>query len=165
MPRIRLTSTFWSRCRPRDDAKHAFRARHHGEQIVPGHIERLAAEVQRFALEHLYRDAKHVVDGQPVLEAVHAARVFGDVAANAACNLRRRIGRVVEAVLAYGFTDGKVGHTRFDRSGTAVEIDFEDSIELGQDEQDTLRVWACAAGKPGPCPSRDHRNLVFPADS
>ena len=39
---------------------------------------------------------KHVVHRQAVLEAVHAAGVFGDVAADRAGDLARRVGRVVQ---------------------------------------------------------------------
>ena len=42
--------------------------------------------------------AQHVVHGQAVLQAVHAAGVLGDVAADGAGDLGRRIGRVVQAV-------------------------------------------------------------------
>ena len=43
-------------------------------------------------------DGEHVVDREAVLEAVRAARVLGDVAADRADLLARRVGRVVEAV-------------------------------------------------------------------
>jgi hypothetical protein len=43
-----------------------------------------------------------VRDGEPVLEAVRAARVLGDVAPDGADLLARRVGRVLESLSGQG---------------------------------------------------------------
>ena len=83
--------------RLRDDGERAFRADEHAEQIEPGRVERGAAEVHELAVRQHGLDAEHVVHGEAVLQAVRAAGVLGDVAADRADHLARRIGRVVAA--------------------------------------------------------------------
>ena len=63
----------------------------------PVRVERLAAELDDVAVGQHDRQPGHVVDREAVLEAVRAARVLGDVAADRADLLARRIGRVEEA--------------------------------------------------------------------
>jgi hypothetical protein len=58
----------------------------------------LAADAQDLAVDQHQFDAEHVVGGQAVFEAVHAAGILRDVAADRAGDLRGRIGRVVEAL-------------------------------------------------------------------
>ena len=47
-----------------------------------------AAEAHDGAVHQDHLDAEHVVGGQPILQAVHAARILGDVAADRAGDLR-----------------------------------------------------------------------------
>ena len=64
-----------------------------------------------------------MVDGEAVLEAVRAARVLGDVAADRAHLLRRRIGRVVEAVGGDRARDVEVRDAGLDDDLACVEVD------------------------------------------
>ena len=80
-----------------DDAEQALGADHHAEQIVALGIEMLAAEAHDLAVDQHHLDAEHVVGGEAVFQAMHAAGILGDVAADGAGDLARRIGRVVEA--------------------------------------------------------------------
>ncbi len=83
-----------------DDRQQALAAGDERQQIVAGRVERVAAELDDLAGDEHRAHAAHVVHGEPVLEAVHAARVLGDVAADRAGDLRRRIGRVEQSVAA-----------------------------------------------------------------
>ena len=69
-------------------------------QVGPGRIEPLAAEVNDLAVGQHELERRHVGDREAVLEAVGAAGVLGDVAADRADLLARRVGRVVEALAA-----------------------------------------------------------------
>ena len=71
-----------------------------GEQVEAGRVERVAAELDRLAVGGEAAHLEHVVQRQAVLEAMHAARVLGDVAADRAGDLAARVGRVEEAVAA-----------------------------------------------------------------
>ena len=67
------------------------------EQVEPGRVDQRAAEVHHLAVGQHRLDAEHVMHGEAVLEAVRAAGVLGDVAADRADLLARRIRRVVVA--------------------------------------------------------------------
>ena len=79
------------------DREQALGAVDERQQVVAGRIERFRAQVEQIALDRHCANARHVVDGQAVFEAMHAAGVFRDVAADGAGDLARRIGRVVQA--------------------------------------------------------------------
>jgi hypothetical protein len=51
---------------------------------------------------------------------MHAARILGDIAADRARNLARRIGRVVKAVLRSRFADCEIANARLDSRGAEL---------------------------------------------
>ena len=81
------------------DAEQALRAGHQAEQVVAVGIEMLAAEPDHLAGDQHHLDAEHVVGGQAVFQAVHAAGILRHVAADRAGDLRRGVGRIVEAAV------------------------------------------------------------------
>ena len=139
-----------------DDREQALGAVDEREQVVAGAVERVAAELDDLAGDEHAAHAAHVVHGEAVLEAVHAARVLGDVAADRAGDLRRRIRRVVEAVRRGGLGDREVAHARLHDRGARQRIDREDPPELRERQHDAV---ACpAARRPtGWCPRRARR--------
>ena len=82
----------------RDDRQRAFRSNEHAQQIEARRIQRGPAEMHHLAVRQHGFDAEHVMDREPVFQAMRAARVLRDVAADRADQLARRIGRVVVAV-------------------------------------------------------------------
>ena len=80
-----------------DDAEQPFRAGDDAEQIVAAGIEMLAADAQDLAGHQHHLDAEHIVGGHAVFQAMHAAGILRDIAADGAGDLRGRIGRVIEA--------------------------------------------------------------------
>ena len=80
-----------------DDAEQPLRAGDDAEEIVAAGIEMPAAEPHNLAGHQHQLAAEHVVGGHAVFETVHAAGILRDVAADGAGDLRRRIGRVIEA--------------------------------------------------------------------
>ena len=81
----------------RDDGERAFRSDDEPEQIGARRVDERAAEVHELAVGQHRLDAEHVMHGEAVLQAVRAAGVLGDVAADRADLLARRIRRVVVA--------------------------------------------------------------------
>ena len=75
---------------------------------------------------------EHVVDGEAVLQAVRPSRVLGDVAADRAHLLRRRVGRVVEAVGRNGARHVEIRHAGLDDDLAPVDIDREEAIHPRQ---------------------------------
>jgi len=95
-----------------DDAEQAFGAGDETEQIVTLGIEMLAADAQHLAGYQHDLAAEHVVGGHAVFQAMHAAGILRDIAADAAGDLRRRVGRVIEVLMRHGLRDGEVGDAR-----------------------------------------------------
>ena len=81
-----------------DDAKLPLRAADEAKPVEAGGVELGAAEVEDVAVERNQPDAEQVVDRHAVLQAMRAAGVHADVAADRAGELRGRVGRVKEAV-------------------------------------------------------------------
>ena len=91
--------------------------------------------------------------GEAVLEAVHAARVLGDVAADRAGDLRRRIGRVVETVAARPLRE--IARLRTPGCTTAVRASGSIArmrLELGERQQHAVAMRQRAAGESVPAP-------------
>ena len=131
-----------------------------GEQVEPGRIERLAAEFDDLAVDGHAAHAQHVVHGEAVLQAVHAAGVLGDVAADGAGDLRRRVRRVVQAVGRGGLGDREVAHAGLHARGARVRVDARGCAS----------TWPATAARPGrggiappdspvPAPRGDHRHV------
>ena len=81
----------------RHDRQRAFAADQQAEQIRTRRVGQRAADAHELAVGHHGLDLEHVVHGEAVLQAMRAAGVLGDVAADRAHLLARRIGRVVVA--------------------------------------------------------------------
>ena len=79
---------------PDCDPERPLGADEHAEQVGARVVSR---EGDELAVRENDVDREDVVHGEPVLEAVGAARVLGDVAADRADLLARRVGGVVEA--------------------------------------------------------------------
>ena len=63
---------------------------------------------------------------KPFFEAVRATGVLGDVAADRADLLARRVGRVEETLVRDGARDVEVRDARLDDDALAREVDLED---------------------------------------
>ena len=84
------------------------------------------------------RSAEDVVGGDPVLEAVRAAGVHGDVAADGAGELARRIGGIEEAAMGDSIGDVDVGDAGLNPRAAVFIVDVEDAIEAGEAEHDRI---------------------------
>ena len=80
-----------------DHREHALAACQQTEPVVAGGIEMGAADVEDVALDGDDAQAKQVVCGDAVFQAVRAAGVHADVAADHAGELARGVRRVEEA--------------------------------------------------------------------
>ena len=136
--------------------QHALAANHHAEQVVTGRIERGAAKLDGLALDGVALDLQHVVHCQTIFEAVHAARVFGHIAADGAGDLAGRIGRVVQPVGRCGFRDGQVAHAALHGGRARSHVNVEDLVELGQRQRHAQPMGHGAARQARTSPARDH---------
>ena len=101
-----------------------------------------------------------MVDREPVLQAVRAARVLGEVAPDRADLLARRIGRVEVALRRHGPCDVEVRHARLDDDPLALDVDLEDPVHPRDRDDDAVRDRQRATREPGAGSARDERDAV-----
>ncbi len=141
-----------------DDDEQAFGADRERKQIESRPIERRAAEGDRFALDRVAAQTEYVVNREAVLEAVHAAGILRDIAADRARDLRGRIGGVVQTERCRRLGDGEIAHARLDARDAGDGIDVEDTAEFRQRQHEPVRARHRAARQAGARAARDHRN-------
>ena len=133
-------------------AERSLRSDEHAEQVEPRRIERRAADGDQLAVRQHRLDAEHVVHGEAVLQAVRAAGVLGDVAADRADLLARRIRRVVVAERRDLSRDLEVGDARLDRDAPIRDVDLEHAIQPSQRDDDAAAGGSAPPDSPVPCP-------------
>ena len=143
-----------------DDAEQPFGAGHQAEQVVGVGIEVLAAEAHHVAVRQHHLEAEQVVGGEAVFQAVHAARVLGDVAADRARDLARRIGRVIEALVLDRVGDAEIGDARLGDHAAVLEVDLEDAVELAEAQHDAVGQRQGAARERGAGTPRHDLDLL-----
>jgi hypothetical protein len=105
-------------------------------------------------------DGQHVVRGESVLQAVRAAGVLRDVAADRAHHLGGRVGRVVEVVHAGRRADRQVGDPGLHDGRPPIGIYLKNPVEPRQRDHDARFGRQRASGQPGPGAARDVRDAV-----
>jgi hypothetical protein len=98
--------------------------------------------------------------GEAVFEAMRAARVLGDVAADRTDLLARRIRCVVVAERCDAACDFEVGDARFDRDSLVRDIDIEHSVQPRETDHHTIWHGQRAAREPGAVTARNERNAL-----
>ena len=122
-----------------------------------------AAEHGDLAVGQHDLDGEHVGAGDAVGQAVRAARVVGDVPADRAALLARRVGREVQAVGGDRPAEVEVQHAGLDPCDAIVGVDLEDAVHLRGDDHDRVAERHRAAGEAGARPARDERTPVAAA--
>ena len=93
-----------------------------------------------------------------VLEAVHATRVLGHVAADGAGDLAARVGRIEQAVRCRRFADGQIAHAALHDGRARARVDRDNAVELGQAQRHAHRVRQGAARQARARAPRHHRH-------
>ena len=140
------------------DRQHAFATHGQAKQIVAWRIQRLAAESDGLALRGKAAHLQDVVQRQAVFEAMHAARVFGHVAAYGAGDLAARVRRVIQAQRRRRFANGQVAHAALHPGGARQRVHFQNFVELSQRQGNAQRMRHSATGQAGARPARHHRH-------
>ena len=66
---------------------------------------------------------------------MHTAGVFSHIATDGAGNLRRRVGRVIQAILIGSLGDGEIAYTGLYPCDAPFRVDVDDVFEFGEAEQ------------------------------
>jgi hypothetical protein len=69
---------------------------------------------------------------------VHPARILGDIAADRASDLARRIRRVIEAGVLDGLGDRQIGAAGLGHNASIIAIDLEDAVKLCHAKKDAI---------------------------
>ncbi len=132
-----------------DDAERPLRADDGAEQVVAGAVGRGAAQRHRVAVGGDEVGADDVVGGEAVLQAVRAAGVLRDVAADRADLLARRVGRVVVAVGVAALVTSRLITPGLDDGALVLAAYGGDRAHLRGHDQHALGVRQGAAGQAG----------------
>ena len=146
-----------------DDAEQAFRAGDDAHHVVAGGFRRFAADLDDLARDQHDLAAQHVVGGHAVFQAVHAAGIFRDIAADRAGDLRRGIRRVIKPGMRDRLADGEVGDAGLGHHHAVVEIDLADALEFAEAQQHGVRKRQRAAGQRGAGAARHHLDALLEA--
>ena len=133
------------------------------EEVVAGAVQVPAAEAHHLAVDHHHLDAQDIVGGEAVFQAVHAARVLRDVAADRAGDLAGGIGRVIHAAVGDRIADGEVGDAWLHHGAAVVLVDLQNAVELAEAEQDTVLKRQRAARQGRSRAARHHADLLLAA--
>ncbi len=130
-----------------DDGERTFRAHERPKDIDAGRVECGPAEMDHLAVGKNRLDAQDVMNGEPVFQAVRAAGIFGDVAADRANQLTRRIGRVVVAMRRHASGHIEVDHTRLDGDALIGNVDVDDAVQPREPDEHAIGARKRAAGQ------------------
>ena len=147
------------------DAEGAFGADEDAGEIVAGSVESFSAEMDEGAVGENDFETEDVGGGETVFQAVRAAGVFGDVAADAADGLRGGIGGVEIAVREDAGGDVEIDDAGFDDDAGVGEIDFENAVHAGEADDDAVFDGERAAAKAGAGAARDEGNFFAMAEA
>src|SRR5262245_25443179 len=105
------------------DPEQSFVPREQSAPIGPDHLTARPAPLNHLAACQDRFDAKHMVRGHAVLEAMCSARVKSHVATNRANRLAGWVRRIVQAVSRSGFSNLRVDDSGLDNSDSLVRIE------------------------------------------
>ena len=148
-----------------DDAELAFGADDQAEKIVAGRIEARAADIDDVAVHQHHADAEHVVGGDAVFQAMSAAGIGRDIAADGASDLARRVGRVKEAVARDRIGNAGIGDAGLDARHAACEIDVEHLAHAREAKHDRVLERQGAARERGARAPRHDLDMVVVAEA
>ena len=134
---------------PGGDAERALAADERAPQVVAGRLGVEAAEHRDLAVGQHDLEGEDVGAGHARGEAVRAARVVGDVAADRARLLARRVGGEVEPERRELPVEVEVDHAGLDPGHPRLGVDRQDAVHLRGDDHDRVAERHRAAGQPG----------------
>ena len=145
---------------PGGDAHRSFAADEAPPQVEAGRVRLEAAEPGDRAVGEHDVERQDVRRGDPGGEAVGPAGVGGDVAADRAGLLRRRVGRVVEAEVRDRTAEVEVEDARLDPGDPRLDVDLQHTVHLGGHDDQRVVDGRRAARQPGAAAAGHERPAV-----
>ncbi len=144
----------------RHHSKQTFRAGHQPQQIITFAIKMLAAKAQDFTSYQHHFDAKHVIGGEPIFQAMHATSILRNISAYRAGNLRGWIRRIVKTFMLNSLCNAEIRYPRLYDCNAIGIIDFENTIEAGHAEKHSISQRHRTAGQRCASSARHHANTI-----
>src|SRR5215203_5253999 len=150
---------------PGGDTKRPLRAHERAEQVVARRIWRPSAtDVRHRAVRQHDLRAHDVICGKAVLQAVDAAGVLCQVAADGGDYLAGRVWGVVVALVGDLLAHPHVDDARFDHDALVRYVYLQDLAHPGEHDQNTGLDRQGSAREAGPRAPRDERNSLLVAE-
>ena len=144
-----------------DDRQRPFAADERADQIEARRVFRRPAELHDPAVGHHRFHAEHVIDRHAIFQRVRPAAVGGDVAADRAGALARRIGSVMKAGAFQRLVEPGIHHARLNDGIAIAEIDFLDRLHPRQHDHHAAADRQAAAGQTRARPARHKRHAML----
>ena len=148
-----------------DHGKLALAAGQQAQPVVAGGVEMRTADGQDLAIHRDDLQAEKVVGGDAVFQAMRAARVHVDVAADHAGELARRIGRVEEPPALHRIGDADIGDAGLHRGAAIGVVDVEDAVHPHQPDHHRVRHRQRPAGQRCAGAARHHAHALRLAEA
>ena len=101
-------------------------------------MHRTLVNFKNLAIRTDYLERQDVMQGETVFEAMHPARVFGDVATDGTGNLRGRVGCVIKSQRLDRFRNCQVAHPGFDYRKARAFFNAQDPVHFRQAQDNTI---------------------------
>ena len=130
------------------------------EPVVAGGVEMRAADVEDLAVDGDDLQAEQIVGGDAVFQAMRAAGVHVDVAADHAGELAGRVGRVEEAAGPDRVGDADIGDAGLHHGAAIGVVDVEDAVHPHHADDHGILHRQRAAGQRRAGAAGHHANAV-----
>ena len=147
------------------DAEEPFVAVEEAAPVGADVLAARAAPLDHFAgAEHGF-DAEHVVGGHAVFQAMGAAGVEGDIAADGANQRAGRVRRVMQLVRRGGQRDLGIHHARLDHGNPLGGVQAQNPGQAVERDDDAVRHGQRAARQAGAAAARDKGQSLLVAEA
>jgi len=149
------------------DSQSDFGADEDSREIIAGRIDDavFGAEPGYFTRRENDFATKNVGQGETVLEAVRSASVFGEITAEGADALLRRIGRIEEGVRFDSLRNLGVRDFWFHRDEGVVQVDGKNAVHAGEGNNGAAFLWERTAAEACSGTTGNEGDFVFCADT
>ena len=147
----------------RHDPELTLRTNGEPEQVVALRVEIIATELSDLSIHQNHLDFQDVVRRHPIFEAMRSACIHGDISADRACELARRIGGIKEPGMRHGIRNAEIGNAGLDGRCAIEKVHIENPVHARQAYDDCIATRQCAAAERGASSSRDDSYIIFTA--
>ena len=129
-------------------------------EVVARRLDRLPADAHDFAIGQDQFQAGHVIRRHAVGKRVRPAGIFGNVSADRARSLARRIGREIQAQMLDGAREVEIHDAGLNDGAQICRVDFENAIHARKSDDDAAVARDRSSGKSRARAAPHQRSLI-----